>query len=53
MVAPNLDKLDCCDEEIQYVINVSKEDFEKKAREWTQKYAVPIREDLFKLNVIE
>ena len=49
MVAPDLDKLDCCSETVKQSIQVSKEEFEKTAREWTQRYAVPDQDELFQL----
>ena len=35
MKAPDIDKLDCCSPTIRKTIEVSKEEFESKAREWT------------------
>ena len=49
MMAPDLDHLDCCSEIVKQSIQVSKQEFEEKAREWTQKYAVPKYDELFDL----
>ena len=49
MIAPDLNKLDCCDDIVNQSIKVSKEEFERIAREWTQKYAIPDHDELFVL----
>ena len=41
MLAPDIDTLDCCAPEIRKTINCGRDEFEKIAREWTKRYAIP------------